>query len=76
VDFREKPDDPGLVAMTLLLTRTLESTLGGLQRHPGAPGQELTVEPFRSAKRTVTCLRSPSRAAFEFMIRSARCLGV
>ena len=30
----------------------------------------------RSAKSTVTCLRSPSSAAFELMIRSARCLGV
>src|SRR4029079_1781552 len=30
----------------------------------------------RSAKRTVTCLRSPSRAAFEVRILSARCFGV
>src|SRR5262245_11462819 len=34
------------------------------------------MEPLRSAKRTVTCLRSPSSAAFELMMRSARCLGV
>src|ERR1700730_16668171 len=34
------------------------------------------MEPFRSAKRTVTCLRSPSRAAFEVRIFSARCFGV
>src|SRR5207245_8451844 len=30
----------------------------------------------RSAKRTVTCLRSPSRALLEVRIFSARCLGV
>src|SRR5262245_50236484 len=34
------------------------------------------MEPLRSANSTVTCLRSPSRAAFEVRIRSARCLGV
>ena len=34
------------------------------------------LEPLRSAKRTVTCLRSPSRAALEVRIFSARCLGV
>src|SRR5262244_1385749 len=34
------------------------------------------MEPLRSAKRTVTCLRSPSSAAFELMMRSARCFGV
>jgi hypothetical protein len=34
------------------------------------------MEPLRSAKRIVTCLRSPSRAAFEVKILSARCLGV
>src|SRR4029453_7137320 len=34
------------------------------------------MDPFRSAKRTVTCLRSPSRAAFEVRIFSARCFGV
>jgi hypothetical protein len=33
-------------------------------------------EPFRSAKSTVTCLRSPSSAAFEVRIFSARCFGV
>src|SRR4029077_3234446 len=31
------------------------------------------MEPLRSAKRTVTCLRSPSRAALEVRIFSARC---
>jgi hypothetical protein len=31
---------------------------------------------FRSAKSTVTCLRSPSSAAFDVRIFSARCLGV
>src|SRR5262245_17730167 len=34
------------------------------------------MEPFRSAKRTVTCLRSPSSAALDMRIFSARCLGV
>jgi hypothetical protein len=34
------------------------------------------MDPLRSAKRTVTCLRSPSSAAFEVRIFSARCLGV
>jgi len=34
------------------------------------------MEPLRSAKRTVTCLRSPSRAVREVRIFSARCLGV
>jgi hypothetical protein len=33
-------------------------------------------ELFTSANRTVTCLRSPSRALFERRIRSARCFGV
>jgi hypothetical protein len=37
-------------------------------------GQKL--EPLRSAKRTVTCFRSPSRAALEVRIFSARCFGV
>ena len=35
-----------------------------------------SIEPLRSAKRTVTCLRSPSRAAFEVRIRSAKYFGV
>src|SRR5215217_2229918 len=35
-----------------------------------------SVEPLTSAKRTVTCLRSPSRAALEERIFSARYLGV
>src|SRR5215467_13298261 len=34
------------------------------------------MEPLRSAKRTVTCLRSPSSAALDVRIFSARCLGV
>src|SRR5262245_9561242 len=34
------------------------------------------MEPLRSAKSTVICLRSPSRAALEVRMRSARCLGV
>ena len=35
-----------------------------------------SIEPLRSANRTVTCLRSPSRAALEVRIFSARCFGV
>src|SRR5262249_1143449 len=35
-----------------------------------------SVEPLRSTKSTVTCLRSPSRAAREVRIFSAKCLGV
>jgi hypothetical protein len=45
----------------------------GLSFRPAVLG---SIEPFRSAKRTVTCLRSPSRAAFEARIFSARCWGV
>ena len=35
-----------------------------------------SIEPFTSAKSTVTCLRSPSRADLRLRIFSARCLGV
>src|SRR4029453_18965898 len=35
-----------------------------------------SIEPFKSANNTVTCLRSPSRAAREVRIFSARCFGV
>jgi hypothetical protein len=35
-----------------------------------------SMEPLRSAKRTVTCLRLPSRALLEVRIFSARCFGV
>jgi hypothetical protein len=35
-----------------------------------------SIEPFTSAKRTVTCLRSPSRAERAVKIFSARCFGV
>src|SRR6266542_3469149 len=35
-----------------------------------------SIEPFTSAKSTVTCLRSPSRALRELRIFSARCFGV
>src|SRR5207249_9686509 len=34
------------------------------------------IPPFTSAKRTVTCLRSPSRAERDVRIFSARCFGV
>ncbi len=35
-----------------------------------------SMEPFTSAKSTVTCLRSPSRADFDWRILSARCRDV
>src|SRR5262245_34333734 len=35
-----------------------------------------SIEPFTSAKRAVTCLRSPSSADLDCRILSARCLGV
>ena len=35
-----------------------------------------SIDPLRSAKSTVTCLRSPSRALLEVRIFSARCFGV
>src|SRR5438876_1336080 len=36
----------------------------------------ISMDPLRSAKRTVTCLRSPSSADLESRIRSARYFGV
>src|SRR4030095_2743868 len=42
----------------------------------GSRSASSSMEPLRSAKRTVTCFRSPSRAAFEVRIFSARCFGV
>ena len=42
----------------------------------GSRSARSSMEPLRSANSTVTCLRSPSRAAFDVRIRSARCLGV
>src|SRR5215467_11553190 len=42
----------------------------------GSRSARSSIEPLRSAKSTVTCLRSPSRAALEVRILSARCLGV
>src|SRR6266478_920604 len=42
----------------------------------GSRSASNSIELLRSAKRTVTCLRSPSRALLEVRIFSARCLGV
>src|SRR5215471_204135 len=42
----------------------------------GSRSASNSIDPFRSAKSTVTCLRSPSRALLEVRIFSARCLGV
>jgi hypothetical protein len=52
----------------------------GIEQLPGPPrvavGEQLPMDPFRSANSTVTCLRSPSRALREVRIFSARCFGV
>src|SRR5215510_1186755 len=42
----------------------------------GSRRSDIAVKPDTSVNMTVTCLRSPSRAAFEVRIFSARCLGV
>jgi len=42
----------------------------------GSRSASSSIEPLRSVKRTVTCLRSPSRAAFDVRIFSTRCVGV
>src|SRR5215813_12394428 len=42
----------------------------------GSRSASNSIEPLRSAKSTVTCLRSPSSATLEVRIFSARCLGV
>src|SRR2546425_619076 len=47
-----------------------------LRASSGSRSASSSIEPFRSANRTVTCLRSPSRAALEVRIFSARCFGV
>src|SRR6266508_2812987 len=47
-----------------------------LRTSSGSRSASSSVEPLRSANSTVTCLRSPSIAAFEVRIFSARCLGV
>src|SRR5215831_12837050 len=47
-----------------------------LRASSGSRSASISIEPFKSAKRTVTCLRSPSRADFEVRIFSTRCLGV
>src|SRR4030095_9414421 len=41
----------------------------------GSRSASSSIEPLRSAKSTVTCLRSPSSAALDVRIFSARCLG-
>src|SRR5262245_36301372 len=42
----------------------------------GSTCSERSIDPFTSAKSTVTCLRSPSRAERDVRIFSARCFGV
>src|SRR5215813_4444295 len=47
-----------------------------LRASSGSRSASNSIEPLRSAKSTVTCLRSPSRALLDVRIFSARCLGV
>src|SRR5262245_29247343 len=47
-----------------------------LRASSGSRSASSSMEPLRSAKSTVTCLRSPSSAAFEVRILSAKCFGV
>src|SRR5262245_19469199 len=47
-----------------------------LRASSGSRSASSSIEPLRSANRTVTCLRSPSKAAFDMRIFSARCFGV
>src|SRR5215467_4986763 len=47
-----------------------------LRASSGSRSASSSMEPLRSAKSTVTCLRSPSRALLEMRIFSARCAGV
>src|SRR5262245_20146129 len=47
-----------------------------LRASSGSRSARSSIEPLTSAKRTVTCLRSPSMALFEVRIFSARCLGM
>jgi hypothetical protein len=58
------------------LHHALEHGIEDLARLLGSRSASSSIEPLRSAKSTVTCLRSPSRAAFEVRIFSARCFGV
>src|SRR5439155_8009974 len=47
-----------------------------LRASSGSRSASSSIEPFRSAKSTVTCFRSPSRAPLDVRIFSARCLGI
>jgi hypothetical protein len=58
------------------LHHPLEDGVENLRASSGSRSASSSMEPLRSAKRTVTCLRSPSSAALEVRIFSARCLGV
>jgi hypothetical protein len=78
---RHDPVTHHLIDRTLVAVDRLDHVLeNGVKELPSllriAVGDQLRVEPFMSAKSTVTCLRSPSRAALEVRIFSARCLGV
>src|SRR3984893_2578510 len=47
-----------------------------LRASSGSRSSSSSIEPLRSAKSTVTCLRSPSMARFDVRILSTRCFGV
>ena len=59
-----------------VLERVLEIRIGSLRASSGSRSASNSIEPLRSAKRTVTCLRSPSSAPFDVRILSARCFGM
>ena len=65
-----------LVHRALIAVHGVHHALQGrIEELPGASGSRSrisSVEPLRSANRTVTCLRSPSRAVREVRIFSAR----
>ena len=56
--------------------RTLKKRCMIADHSSGSSCSASSIEPLTSAKRTVTCLRSPSSADFEARILSARCFGV
>ena len=59
------------LCFTLAITREQAA-----RRTPASRAARSSIDALRSAKRMVTCLRSPSSAAFDVRIRSARCFGV
>jgi hypothetical protein len=74
-DLAEEAQSIGLMASFLVSARSSTGSRN-LRASSGSPSASSSIEPLRSAKSTVTCLRSPSSAALEVRIFSARCLGV